>query len=143
MEFRNIKKKAEEKKMIKQKLFISFDFDHDSDLRDLLVGQSKNPDSPFEIENWSLKEPLTGNWKEKIRKRIKRVDQVIVICGHYTDSAIGVSAEVTIAQEEKKPYFLLSGRKEGINKKPKSAFSSDKIYQWTWDNLKRLIHGNR
>ena len=27
--------------------------------------------------------------------------------------------------------------------KPKAAKSSDKIYKWTWDNLKSLIHGVR
>ena len=56
---------------MKVRTFISFDFDHDEDLRNLLVGQSKNEDSPFEIADWSLKEPLDGNWKEKIKPRIK------------------------------------------------------------------------
>lgn len=98
--------------MAKPRVFISFDFDHDEDLRTLLVGQSKNPDSPFEIADWSLKEPLSGNWKEKVRGRIKQVDQVCVICGEHTDTATGVSAELTITQEEDKPYFLLRGRKD-------------------------------
>ena len=53
--------------MTKPKVFISFDFDHDTELREFLVGQSKHSDSPFEIEDWSLKEPLSGDWKEKIR----------------------------------------------------------------------------
>ena len=97
----------------------------------------------FEIADYSLKEPLTGDWKEKIRARIKRVERVIVICGNKTDTAPGVSAELSIAKEEGIPYFLLSGRKEGLIKKPKSATSSDKVYNWTWDNLKSLIHGNR
>ncbi|MFC1560867.1 TIR domain-containing protein [Candidatus Latescibacterota bacterium] len=129
--------------MIAKRVFVSFDYDHDPELRDLLIGQSKNPDSPFNIQDYSVKEPLTGDWKEKIRTKIKRVDQVCVICGHYTDTASGVSAEVSIAQEEEKPYFLLAGRKEGTNKKPKSALSSDKVYKWTWDNLKLLIQGKR
>ncbi len=50
-----------------KKTFISFDYDHDSDLKNLLVGQSKNPDSPFEIADYSVKEPLTGDWKAKVR----------------------------------------------------------------------------
>lgn len=129
--------------MTKKRAFISFDFDHDSELRDLLVGQSKNPDSPFEIEDWSLKESLTGDWKDKVRTRIKKTEVVIVLCGHYTDTALGVSIELSIAQDEKIPYFLLWGRAEGIVKKPKSAFTSDSIYNWTWENLKRLIEGRR
>lgn len=129
--------------MNKKRVFISFDFENDEDLRNLLVGQSKNPDSPFEISDYSLKEPFSGDWKEKIRTRIKKVECVTVICGHKTDTASGVSAELSIAKEERIPYFLLWGRKEGQVKKPKSASQDDKIYNWTWDNLKKLIHGNR
>lgn len=129
--------------MAKSKVFTSFDYDHDEDLRTMLVGQSKNPDSPFEMADWSVKEPMTGDWKAKVKTRIKKVDQVIVMCGEHTDTATGVSAELSIAQEEEKPYFLLKGRKDKTCKKPKSAKSSDKVYDWTWDNLKILIGGGR
>ena len=125
------------------RVFTSFDFDHDQDLRNLLIGQSKNPDSPFEIADWSVREPQTGDWKEKIRSRIRRVEQVAVICGHYTASASGVAAEVRIAREEQKPYFLLRGRATGTCQKPTSALSTDKMYDWTWENLKILIAGGR
>ncbi|MDP2601825.1 MAG: hypothetical protein Q8S00_04435 [Deltaproteobacteria bacterium] len=124
-------------------MFTSFDFDHDEDLRNLLVGQARNPDSPFDLTDRSVKEPLTGDWKEKVRKRLLNVDLMIVICGEYTDTATGVSAELAIAQEEKLPYFLLWGRSEKTCKKPKSANAADKIYNWTWENLKSLIGGAR
>ena len=126
-----------------KRVFTSFDFDHDQDLRNLLVGQSKNPDSPFEMVDESIKEPMTGDWKEKVRRQIRKCDLVVVICGEYTDAAAGVSAELTITQEEKIPYFLLCGRSDKTCKKPKSALDSDKIYKWTWDNLKALIGGAR
>ncbi len=129
--------------MAKVKVFISFDFDHDEDLRNLLVGQAKKPDSPFEIADYSLKEPLTGDWKSKIRERIKRVEQVCVICGLHTDTATGVSAELKIAQEENKQYFLLKGHGDKTCKLPTAARPSDKMYNWTWENLKLLIGGSR
>jgi hypothetical protein len=129
--------------MTATRVFISFDYDHDDDLRILLLGQAKNPDSPFEIADWSLKEPLTGDWQEKIKSRIRAVSQVAVICGHHTDTAVGVAAEVKIARAEGKPYFLLAGRASGINKKPTSALSTDKLYKWNWENLKKLIAGYR
>ena len=88
-------------------VFISFDYDHDDDLKLLLVGQAKHDDSPFSIEDWSIKEP-SSDWKEKARTRIKRVDQVIVMCGKHTDTATGVNAEIGIARDEKKQYFLLA-----------------------------------
>jgi hypothetical protein len=129
--------------MAKKRVFISFDFDHDEDLRNLLVGQAKNPDSPFDIADWSVKEPLTGNWKEKVRERIRRTDLTIVICGEWTHTATGVAEELRITREEGKPYFLLWGRADKKCTKPKTALESDKIYKWTWDNLKKLIGGAR
>jgi hypothetical protein len=128
---------------MKKRVFTSFDFDHDEDLRNLLVGQSQNPDSPFELSDWSVKEPITGDWKAKVRTRIKKCELIIVICGQYTYSATGVSIELEIAQEELLPYFLLWGRSDKQCTKPKSAKESDKIYRWTWDNLKALIGGAR
>lgn len=44
-----------------KRTFISFDFDHDEDLRNLLVGQAKNSDTPFNIQDFSVKEPMTGD----------------------------------------------------------------------------------
>jgi hypothetical protein len=125
------------------RVYISFDYDHDDDLKVLLVGQSKNADSPFSIADGSIPKAVTGDWKPSARTRIKGADVVAVICGKSTDTASGVAAEVSIAQEESIPYFLLAGRAAGGNKKPQSAKSSDKLYEWTWPNLKNLIHGSR
>ena len=129
--------------MAKKRVFISFDYDHDLDLKNLLVGQAKNEDSPFEIADFSIKEAISEDWKNKARTRIQGCDVVTVICGEYTDAAAGVSAEVRIAQDEEVDYFLLWGRKDETCKKPITAKSTDKIYKWTWDNLKALIGGTR
>jgi hypothetical protein len=129
--------------MAKKRVFISFDFDHDVDLRNLLVGQAKNPDSPFDIADWSVKQPLTGDWKEKVRERIRRTDLTIVICGQWTHMATGVAEELRITRAQGKPYFLLRGRADRDCTKPKTAMEADKIYKWTWDNLKQLIGGAR
>jgi len=129
--------------MAKPRVFISFDYDYDLDLKTLLVGQSKHEDSPFEIADWSIKEHLTGNWKEKARTRIRQTDLVCVVCGEHTDIATGVAAELLIAIEEGKEYFLLWGRANKTCMKPITAKSSDKMYSWTWPNLKALIGGSR
>jgi len=129
--------------MSSKRTFISFDFDHDEDLRNLLVGQAKNSESPFSISDWSVKEPLTGNWKEKVRARIRRTELTIIICGEWTHTATGVAEELMITREEGNPYFLLWGRNGKTCNKPTSALPSDKIYSWTWDILKLLIGGAR
>jgi hypothetical protein maviaA2_03532 len=126
----------------KVRCFVSFDYDNDANLKDLLIGQSKYEDSPFEISDWSIKE-VSSDLKDKARMRIRNSEVVIVICGKNTDKATGVAIELSIAQEEAKDYFLLAGYSNGSYKKPISAKNSDKVYKWTWDNLKKLIHGGR
>ena len=125
------------------RVFISFDFDHDVDVKNVLVAQAKNPDSPFDFIDASVKEPLDGDWKEKVRRRMDNIDLVIVLCGEYTHKAIGVAAELTIAQDKEKPYFLLWAYEEKTCTKPTSAQSGDKMYKWNWENLKALISGSR
>ena len=127
----------------KKRVFISFDIDHDEGAKKMLAGQAKLPDSPFDFKDNSVKEHLTGDWKEKVRRRMDNVDVVIVLCGTQTHTASGVAAELTIAKEKKKPYFLLAAYSDKNCTKPKSASASDKVYKWTWDNLKKLIGGSR
>ena len=130
--------------MTKKRTFISFDYDYDLNLKNLLVGQAKNDDSPFEITDMSIKNPIIDEvWKKSARRRIKGCDVVVVICGEHTDTATGVSAELHIAQDESISYFLLKGYSNKTCYKPKAAKASDKIYKWTWDNLKLLINGAR
>ena len=123
--------------------FISFDYDNDRELRDTLIGQAKLQDSPFSIADYSLNAPLTEKWRVEARYRIRRADLTIVICEEHTDTAKGVAAELTITQEEEKPYFLLWDRPNKTCKRPAMAKNSDKIYDWKWKILKNLIAGAR
>jgi hypothetical protein len=129
--------------MTKKRTFISFDYDHDLDLKNLLVGQAKNEDSPFEIADFSIKEAVAKDWKEKARARIKSCDVVIFICGESTHTATGVDAEMKITRDEAISYFLLKGRSDKTCTKPSTSDEKDKMYKWTWDNLKLLINGAR
>ena len=129
--------------MANKRVFISFDVDHDEGTKIMLAGQAKLQDSPFDFIDASIKEPLTGDWKEKVRRRMANIDLVIVLCGEYTHTASGVSAEVMIAQEKNVPYFLLAAYSDKNCTKPTSAKTEDKVYKWTWDNLKILIGGAR
>jgi len=128
---------------MKKRAFISFDIDHDEGTKKMLALQAKQADSPFDFKDNSVKNYLTGDWKEKVRRRMDNVDVVIVLCGTMTHTATGVSAELDIAKEKKKPYFLLTAYSDKNCTKPKSASASDKLYNWTWPNLKTLIGGGR
>ena len=126
-----------------KRVFISFDYDNDEQVKILLAGQAKNPDSPFEFKDNSVKEHLTGEWKQKVRQRMANIDVVVVLCGTTTHTARGVAEELIIAKELNKPYFLLKAYSNKACTKPTSAVATDKIYNWTWDNLKLLIKGSR
>ena len=127
----------------KKRVFVSFDYDHDEGAKIMLAGQAKLPDSPFDFTDASVKEHLSGDWKEKVRRRMDNVDLVLVLCGEQTHNANGVTAELMIAQEKSKPYFLLAAYADKTCTKPKATKESDKMYKWTWDNLKGLIDGRR
>lgn len=128
---------------MKKKAYICFDYDNDFELKECLVGQAKNPDSPFSISDVSIKQEIQTNWKFYARQKIRNADIIIVLCGKHTNTAKGVAAELSITQEERKPCFLLCGRSDGNVTKPINARTSDKIYKWTWDNLKILVGGGR
>jgi hypothetical protein len=36
------------------RVFTAFDYDHDEQLKNLPIGQSRHPDTPFELCDWSV-----------------------------------------------------------------------------------------
>ena len=55
---------------MKKRTFISFDYDHDHDIKECLVGQARNPDSPFEITDMSIKKIIDISIIKDIQNRI-------------------------------------------------------------------------
>jgi len=118
------------------RVFVSFDFDNDKRLKDFIIGQSRFPDSPFSVEDHSLKEAAPErSWKEKARTAIKRSDIVLVMVGSRTYRASGVLAEVAMAREEGKPIVQVIGYKDGNYTAVPNA---GRLYSWNWENLKKL-----
>lgn len=125
----------------KKKVFVSFDFDNDQFLRDSFIGQAKNNGSPFDMEDWSVKEPWNQKeWKEKCLTKIKRCDLVIVMVGEKTSKCSGVIAEIDMAKEAKVPVVGIKGYKDKNCPRPDGL---EGYYNWTWDNVKSLVAGNR
>jgi hypothetical protein len=112
------------------RVYMSFDLEHDRDLHDRLVQQARKP-APFAIANRSEGGEMTEEWSERVRGRISDSDEVVVICGEHTDESPRVSAELKIAQEQRKPYVLLWGRRDSMCKKPRNARPDDGMYSWT------------
>jgi len=122
------------------RVFVSYDYDNDLDLKNLLVGQARHKSTPFSVQDWSVKYASRG-WKSDARSRILRASQVIVICGRHTNQAVGVAAEVEIARETKTPYYLLQGRKSGPVRRPQGTRFWETVYPWTWANLSAITTG--
>lgn len=124
--------------MPKKRVFVSFDFDHDKTLKDFIVGQSKLPDSPFDVADHSLKEAQPQrDWESKARAAISRSEVVIVMLGSRTRWAPGVLKEVKMAQELSKPRFQIVGYRDGSE--DWAVPGAGRTYRWNWTNLKALL----
>jgi hypothetical protein len=120
------------------RIYMSFDLDHDRDLHDRLLEQLRSH-SAFAIGSRSQAGEMTEAWTERVRGRISESDEVVVICGEHTDESPRVSAELRIAQEQRKPYVLLWGRREKMCRKPRGARADDGIYIWTPEILQQQL----
>lgn len=122
--------------MAKTKVFVSFDYDHDIALKETLIGQSKLSDSPFSINDVSLKE-TTPEWQQKARKAIESCDVFILLLGNTTYQANGVLREVRMAKQLGKKRFQL--RKHGHWPIPLKG--AGEVIAWRWKNIKKQLHG--
>lgn len=121
----------------RKRVFISFDFDNDKFLRDSLVGQAKHNNTPFELEDWSVKEPWDQRtWKDECLTKIKKCDLVIVMVGEKTKSCSGVKAEIKMANEAGVPVYGIEGYKDKSCPQPEGLRG---YYVWTWENVKYLV----
>ena len=121
----------------KKKVFVSFDFDNDRTLKEFLIGQSKLPDSPFEVIDGSLKEAAPEkDWEDRAKRKIKASDVVIVMVGPKTYKASGVLKEVKMANDANIKIVQVIGYKDGDYQRVENAGT---LYKWNWENLKKLL----
>ncbi len=120
--------------MAKTKVFISYDYDHDRQLKETLVGQAKLPDSPFSVADVSIHTELQ-NWQQEARKAIAACDVFVILLGEHTHQARGVKREAKMAKELDKRRFQL--RKQGHW--PKPVESAGEVVAWKWKNLKQRL----
>ncbi len=122
---------------MKKRVFVSFDFDNDKALKDFIIGQSRLPDSPFEVIDHSLKEAAPErSWETKARTAIARSEIVVVMVGPNTHRAPGVLKEVQMARDLNKQLVQIIGYKDGNYTAVPNA---GRLYQWNWQNLKSLL----
>lgn len=123
--------------MAKKRVFVSFDFDNDKVLKDFIIGQSRNEDSPFEVVDVSMKEAEPQrNWESEARRKIKSADVVVVMVGSKTHEAPGVLKEVSIALDEGIAIYQIIGYRDSS---PVPVPGAGRLMSWNWENLKNLF----
>jgi hypothetical protein len=125
--------------MTRTRIFISFDHEHDSDLRRLLEEQSRRPGSSFLIMGTSSSMSTQRARGTDARPEIRAADEVIIICGEHTHESLLVATELAITHEEEKPYMLLWGRRDRMCMKPDGARNADAMYSWTREIFENQI----
>ena len=91
--------------MAKLKIFVSFEFDRDRDLKNNFYEQAR-VHTAHRIENCSLNEAYpTQEWKGKARAAIRECDAVVVLVGPDTHNAPGVRTEIDMARTLRRPVF--------------------------------------
>jgi len=111
-------------------VFVSFDLEHDRELYEMILAQSRTQSSGFLIVGSSNRATAHSLCSEKTLHAIRESNQLIVICGEHSESSASMTAELRVAQQEGKPYFLLWGRREIMCTKPAGAKSSEGMYSW-------------
>lgn len=122
--------------MPKAKIFVSFDYETDYELKETLIGQAEQQASPFSVADFSLQERQPeSDWLRKAQSAIARCDVFVTILGQNTHNAPGVLKEIAIARGLKKPRFQLrsQGKTWGAMK------GAGKLVVWTWPNLQREL----
>lgn len=134
---RKVRAFLKEEAMSKTRVFVSFDYDNDRALKDLILGQARLADSPFEVIDHSLKEAAPErDWEKKASAAISRAEVVLVIVGAQTHKAHGVLKEVAMARQVGAKIVQIIGYKDR-NYTPVAG--AGRLYAWTWDNLKTLL----
>src|SRR6266487_2957585 len=126
--------------MTKPRAFISFDFDHNEQEKNLFVGQGKHPDTPWEIADWSSKEVLAqSRWEEIIKDKINRCNMVIVLVGRHMASATGVAKEIKMAKEQDVPLFGVYVDNANTLSTLPVGLARSRTVAWTWENVAKMV----
>ena len=121
----------------KKRVFISFDYDNDHQLKKWMIAQSKRKNSPFEIMDYSLKEAAPErDWEKKAWGKICQSDLVMVLLGRHTHKAPGVLKEVKMARKAGKPIIQVKGHNDY---KLNRVSGAGKLYRWSWENLRKIL----
>jgi hypothetical protein len=118
------------------RVFISF-AKEDIRYRDLLVGQGKNHDTPFDFQDMSLQEPFDSKWKTRCREKIKECHAFIALLSKKTWRAEGARWEMSCAAEEGIPTIGIHIYKDNKGAIPPEL--QGRVVSWRRDTIAKFI----
>ncbi len=121
-----------------KRIFISFAIE-DRWARDYLVGQKRNPRSPFDFTDMSVKEPWSRRWKTQCRERVRGCDGVIALLSKNTRDADGARWEMQCAIEEGIPIIGVHIHADDKGAIP-PELASKRVIEWTWPGIDRFLN---
>ena len=117
------------------KIFVSFEFDKDKNLKNTFFQQAKQR-SPHRVLSSSLNEAYPDQkWKDKAKSAIRKCDIVIALVGPDTHNAPGVKTEVELARQMKKPVFQVVPQGRPYKGIPDIA----EPIPWKWERINKKI----
>lgn len=123
------------------RVFVSFAVE-DANLRDLLVGQTRNSGFSNSVTDYSVRIAWKEKWKTNCRPRIKRCKGLIGIITRNTPKADGQIWEIECAVEEDIPIFLIHGHSDAASRisRVPSAIRNRRLHNWTHDNINNFLN---
>lgn len=126
--------------MANPRVFVSFDFDHDETEKNLFIGQSKNSNTPFNIEDWSSKSSLPQHqWEALIKDKINKCNMLIVLSGQTMASASGVVKEIKMARDQDVPVFGIYVDGANSNSNLPTGLQRNRTISWNWGSIANAI----
>ena len=123
---------------MKKRIFIGFAME-DVELRNLLVGQARNDNSPFDFVDMSVKKPWDSAWKTNCRTKIKGCHGMIAIITKNTKNASGELWEINCAEDEGIPCIGIWGHSDEHFKTRPDEVTSLRVIDWNWSNIAKWL----
>ena len=117
------------------RIFVSFEFDKDNDLRNNFYKQGEEYSTHI-IHDSSLRQSYPSEeWKARARSAIRGCDVVLVFLGADTHNAPGVRTEIEIANHFGKPIFQVVPQGRPYQGVP----CVDERIRWKWTTINRRL----
>jgi len=120
--------------------FVSFDYDHNENEKNLFVGQSKNSKTPFSIQDWSVKSSMPqSQWEAIVNGKINKCNILIVLVGESMASATGVAKEIKMANDQAVPIFGVYVGGANSNNSLPVGLQRNRTIPWDWERVASAI----